>query len=140
MNPYYPVESCPACGNVRPWRHGCPCGDPGGMPRTLPTSYPRWSKAERHLYAGQACRVMGETDHAGNMLVCFLTGPLGEANECRWMTDAELFGMATDSVDASESAEPAPHGDEAPTRDASGVETADGEINGCQVEGRETAA
>jgi hypothetical protein len=143
MNPYYPVESCPACGNVRPWRHGCPCGDPGGMPRTLPERWPNWSKAERALYGGASIRVMGEVDRAGNLLVCFMSGPLGEAGECRWMSWVELTGNANADEMPATHAEPA---QDAPDRDEPGMvstredATADGEINGCQVETGETAA
>jgi hypothetical protein len=135
---FHPTDTCPACGNPRPWRHACACGDPGGMPRTLPETHPRWSKAERHLYAGQACRVLGEVDHAGNLLVEMMTGPL--ANERRWFAWEELAATGQDAAgDAPQATE---NGQSERTRTGQRgevIHSADGEITDGQVEG-DTAA
>jgi len=47
-----------------------------------------WSRAERELYAGATCRVMGETDRQGRLLVELLSGPLAGCR--RWMSEEEI--------------------------------------------------
>jgi hypothetical protein len=134
MTPFPPTDHCPACGNPRPWRHPCPCGDPGGMPRTLPSKHPKWTASERALYAGASIRVMGETDYAGNLLCEFMDGAL--RGERRWMSDTELFSMAVDAPQATE------NGQSERTRTGQRgevIHSADGEITDGQVEG-DTAA
>jgi hypothetical protein len=116
MTPFAPTDHCPSCGNIRPYHHPCPCGDPGGMPRTLPKAHKRWSKREKHLYGGASIRVMGETDHAGNLLCCFLSGPLAEANECRWMSWEELAATGQDASVRAETAPQATEGGKAASR------------------------
>jgi hypothetical protein len=146
---FHPTDTCPACGNPRPWRHACACGDPGGMPRTLPERWPKWSKAERHLYAGQSVRVLGEVDRSGAMLVEMMSGPLTGLR--RWMTFDELrlppllttppaSNAAEIPATHAEPAQDAPNGDERTELSTREDATADGEINGCQVETGETAA
>jgi hypothetical protein len=127
MTPFHPTDHCPACGNVRPYHHPCPCGDPGGMPRTLPERHPRWSKAERHLYAGQACRVLGDVDHAGNLLVEMMSGEL--IGQRRWFAWEELAATGQDA--ASEAQNGPERRETAATRTGQRgdvIHSADGEI------------
>jgi len=54
----------------------------------LVSKHPSWSRAERELYAGATCRVLGETDRQGRLLVELTSGPL--AYERRWMKPEEI--------------------------------------------------
>jgi hypothetical protein len=124
MTPFPPTDHCPACGNVRPFRHPCPCGDPGGMPRTLPADHESWKPSERRLYANAAIRVLGEEDTAGRLLCQVMDGPL--AGEKRWFSVAELYATGQD---ASVSAETAPQATE-------GGKAASGAMCGADVSGQ----
>ena len=55
---------------------------------TLPAKYPGWTKSERAYYANATCRVLGEVDHSGRILVEITSGPL--LGEMRWFTEQEL--------------------------------------------------
>ena len=54
----------------------------------LVSKHTSWSRAERELYAGATCRVIGEVDRQGRLLVELTSGPL--AYERRWMSEAEI--------------------------------------------------
>jgi hypothetical protein len=106
MTPFAPTDHCPSCGNIRPYHHPCPCGDPGGMPRTLPADHEAWKPSERRLYANAAIRVLGEEDTAGRLLCQVMDGPL--AGENRWFTVSELYATGQDAAaDAQKRPQPA---------------------------------
>ena len=55
---------------------------------TLPDEHPTWNAAERRLYGNALMRVLGETDHKGNVLIELLSG---ELEGCRiWIAPEAL--------------------------------------------------
>lgn len=54
----------------------------------LVSKHTSWSRAERELYGGATCRVLGTVDRQGRIEVEITSGEL--AGLRRWMTESEL--------------------------------------------------